>query len=146
MNQGHNGSTAHVDRSGLTVSVPRVKKSARPEGLLDQLLVSTASMLERVDMDLPGMEAFSFDDCLLLTRLIERGDLVYTVSSLGWAFWPTNNSGYYDARLLRMMADFIAIQNKPFEDEYDRYCQESAEAGGVGLVDFDEFDAVEEAP
>jgi hypothetical protein len=89
---------------------------------LSELLPSIATTLERVDLTLPGMEAFTEEDCRWLIRCIEQGDLVYTISSLGWALWPTENRGYYDARLLRKLADFIEVQNKPMEEEYDRHC------------------------
>jgi len=81
--------------------------------------------LEKVDWTLPGMEKFTEDQRRLLERLIENEDIVHSLSSLGWALWPTSNRGYYDENFLRMIADFIEIQNKPVWDEYDKWCQEN---------------------
>lgn len=83
--------------------------------------------LAKVDWSLPGMEKISEDNKKFLTKLILEEDLVNSVHCLGWAFWPTKNNGYLDERLLRLLADFIEIQNKRFWDEYDKYCQEHAE-------------------
>jgi hypothetical protein len=81
-------------------------------------------MLEQVDWDLPGMENIGEDMTRWLVRLIREGELINSIHCLGWGFWPTKNGGYLDERTLRVLADFIEIQNKPFWDEYDKWCEE----------------------
>ncbi len=81
-------------------------------------------MLEQVDWNLPGMENFSKDNKEYLTRFILDGTLVNDATCLGWALWPTKNEGFYDEKILRVIADFIEIQNKPFWDDYAAYCYE----------------------
>ena len=78
--------------------------------------------LDCVDWNLPGMEQFNEKDKQCLISLIEKGNIVlsYFITE-GWAFWPTRNEGYYNSRLLRNIANFLDIQNKPFLDEQDRY-------------------------
>ncbi len=49
---------------------------------------------------------------------------------MGWSLWPTKNTGYYDTEHLRAIADFLEIQNKPFWDAYDRYCEEQMATEG----------------
>ena len=80
--------------------------------------------LEKVDWTLPGMEKFSADDIAFFKRDIADpdGGIVNSIHCLGWAYWPVRNKGYLDEQLLRVIADFIEIQNKPFWDEYDAYC------------------------
>jgi len=84
-----------------------------------------ASNLDKVDWGLPGMDAFSERDIDYFKRSILAGDIVESMSCLGWALWPTENKGFYDTSSLRMIASFLEIQNKPFWDEYDKYCEES---------------------
>jgi len=84
-------------------------------------------MIEKVNWSLPGMEDLSKDDISWITRLIEGGDLVTDISCLGWAYWPTQNKGFLDERLLRTLANFIEIQNKPLWDGYDEYCEQNEE-------------------
>lgn len=78
-------------------------------------------VLSKVDWTLPGMEKISKDMNRWLIRIIEDEELVHSIACLGWAFWPTKNGGYLDQQTLRVLADFIEIQNKPFWDEYDAY-------------------------
>ena len=80
--------------------------------------------MDKVDWSLPGMDKFSSDDIAFFKRDIATeqnpdGALVNSIQSLGWAYWPIKNKGYLDERLLRKIADFIEIQNKPFWDEYE---------------------------
>lgn len=77
------------------------------------------------DWTLPGMEKFSDDDIAFFKRDLAASDgsIVNSIHSIGWALWPTTNKGYFDENLLRKIADFIEIQNKPFWDEYDEYCR-----------------------
>lgn len=84
--------------------------------------------MEQPDWNLPGMENISEHDIRWLKKSIENEDIVKSIHCLGWAFWPTKNVGYYDERTLRVMADFIEIQNKPFWDEYDAYCEQELRA------------------
>ena len=79
------------------------------------------SQLDAVNWKLPGMEKFSESDIAFFKREIahKQAALVHTLPSLGWAYWPTTNRGFLDAPLLRRIADFIEIQNKPFWDEYE---------------------------
>ena len=81
-------------------------------------------MLEKVDWNLPGMEVFGEDSLRWIKRSILDEDIVNAIACLGWGFWPTKNRGYYDEHSLRKIADFIEIQNKPFWDEYERYCDD----------------------
>lgn len=83
--------------------------------------------LSKVDWTLPGMEKFSEDDIRFFKRELEdeEGGIVYSIQCLGWGFWPISNRGYLDEHLLRKIADFIEIQNKPFWDDYEKYCQET---------------------
>lgn len=83
-----------------------------------------AKMLTQVNWTLPGMEVFSDREKEILIRSIQLGDIVNSIHSLGWALWPTKNRGYYDSEHLRMLAAFLEIQNKPFWDEYDNWCNE----------------------
>ncbi len=76
------------------------------------------------DWTLPGMELIFEHDKDWLKKAIEQEDIVNSVDCLGWGFWPTQNRGYYDERVLRVMADFLEIQNKPFWDEYHAYCEQ----------------------
>jgi hypothetical protein len=80
--------------------------------------------LEKVDWTLPGMDKLGDDMIRWITRLIKDEEVVNDISCLGWAFWPVKNGGYLDERTLRVLADFIEIQNKPFWDDYERYCNE----------------------
>jgi len=80
--------------------------------------------LDKVDWTLPGMEKFSEADIRFLKKTITDEDLVNSIHCLGWALWPTTNRGYYNEDVLRKLADFIEIQNKPFWDEYDKHCEE----------------------
>ena len=79
------------------------------------------SKLAAVNWELPGMEKFSKDDIAFFKREIghEKGGIVKSLHSLGWSYWPIANRGYLDHRLLRVIADFIEIQNKPFWDDYE---------------------------
>jgi cell division septum initiation protein DivIVA len=79
------------------------------------------SRLAAVNWELPGMEKFSKDDIAFFKREIghEKGGIVKNLHSLGWSYWPIANRGYLDHRLLRVIADFIEIQNKPFWDDYE---------------------------
>jgi hypothetical protein len=81
----------------------------------------TKSQLAAVNWELPGMEKFSKDDIAFFKREIghEKGGIVKSLHSLGWSYWPIANRGYLDHRLLRVIADFIEIQNKPFWDDYE---------------------------
>jgi hypothetical protein len=62
-------------------------------------------------------------------KLEDEGSLLNEISSLGWAFWPHNKNGMYtgffDSNLLRQLADELDRRNKPFWDEYDKYCLEN---------------------
>ena len=82
--------------------------------------------LNKVDWTLPGMEKFSEDDIAFFKRDIadDDGGLVCEMACLGWGFWPVKNKGFYDERLLRVIANFIEIQNKPIWDAYDVYLEE----------------------
>lgn len=80
--------------------------------------------LAKVDWRLPGMAKFDDDEREHIERMILGGDIVDSIHCNGWAFWPTENKGYYDARILRRIAGFIEIQNKPMEDAYDKWCEE----------------------
>jgi hypothetical protein len=64
-------------------------------------------------------------------KLEEVGVLRNEISSLGWAFWPKNQNdeqmGFFDEGSLRRLADEIERRNKPFWDEYERYCLENQE-------------------
>ncbi len=71
---------------------------------------------------LPGMEKFSEQQLSALKRAIDDTSIVNSIHCLGWALWPTKNQGYYDSEWLRTIADFLEIQNKPFWDEYETYC------------------------
>lgn len=95
--------------------------------------------LDKVDWGLPGMENFTEQDKMILERCILGGDIVNSVSCLGWALWPTSNKGYYDENHLRRIADFIEIQNKPFWDEYDQWCLEHQDDLLEDVGDFDEI-------
>lgn len=81
-------------------------------------------MLSKVDWNLPGMEKFNEENVRCFTKLILGGDLVTDISCTGWALWPTSNKGFYPDYFLRQIADFIEIQNKPFWDDYEKYCHE----------------------
>lgn len=87
--------------------------------------------LKTVDWTLPGMEKFSQADLDFFEREIVADDphIVNAMASLGWAYWPVSNKGFLDERLLRKIADFIEIQNKPFWDSYEEYCRKEAEQG-----------------
>ena len=84
--------------------------------------------LEQVDWNLPGMEEITPQQRETLTRSILNGDIVNSIHSLGWSLWPTKNRGYYDEVWLRCIARFIEIQNKPFWDDYEKYCDGLMEA------------------
>ena len=99
--------------------------------------------LEQVDWTLPGMEKFDQRTLDSFKRSIEQGDIVNSIHSLGWALWPTVNRGYYDSDHLRQIADFLEIQNKPFWDEYDRYCEEQ-EREHPRAGDEDAFQAIDD--
>ena len=103
--------------------------------------------LNKVDWTLPGMEKFSNEDIAFFKRDIIKEDssIVNSIDCLGWAYWPITNHGYLNARLLRKIADFTEIQNKPWEDEYDRYCSEQAELELLPDEDFSDF-FLEETP
>ena len=81
--------------------------------------------LAKVDWNLPGMENFSDERKKNLSRAILNGTIVDGLACLGWALWPTKNEGYYDEAWLRCIADFLEIQNKPFWDSYDKWCEEN---------------------
>src|SRR5688572_16616515 len=61
-------------------------------------------------------------------RLEEAGVLRDEISSIGWAFWPKDQNnqqmGFFDEDSLRRLADEIERRNKPFWDEYNKYCIE----------------------
>lgn len=91
--------------------------------------------MEQVNWFLPGMEKFSEQQLSAIKRSLDNEDIVNSIHCLGWALWPTENRGYYDSEWLRVIADFLEIQNKPFWDEYEAYCQaqqEEAEAAARG--------------
>ncbi len=93
-----------------------------PDALSEEAKAEYERMLEQVDWDLPGMENIGEDMTRWLVRLIREGELINSIHCLGWGYWPTKNGGYLDERTLRVLADFIEIQNKPFWDEYEAYC------------------------
>jgi hypothetical protein len=95
--------------------------------------------LEKVDWKLPGMEKFHEHQIKTLKRSIEIGTIVNSIHSLGWSLWPTKNEGYYDEHWLRTIADFIEIQNKPFWDEYEKYCEEQHQRDEENNVEDDDF-------
>lgn len=78
--------------------------------------------MEQVNWLLPGMEKFSDQQLNAIKRSLDNEDIVNSIHCLGWALWPTENRGYYDSDWLRVIADFLEIQNKPFWDEYEAYC------------------------
>lgn len=80
--------------------------------------------LDKVNWSLPGMENFTPERVRNLTKAIEDELIVHSIHCLGWALWPTKNEGYYDTAWLRCIADFLEIQNKPWLDEYDEYCEQ----------------------
>lgn len=80
--------------------------------------------LELVDENLPGMEDFTSDQLRTIIRMICDLDIVNDISCLGWSFWPYENKGYYDENLLDTISKFIRIQNKPFWDDYYKWCEE----------------------
>jgi len=58
-------------------------------------------------------------------KLEDEGSLVKDTAMLGWGFLPnekTARGGYFDESALRALADEIERRNKPFWDEYDKYC------------------------
>lgn len=89
--------------------------------LTDEKKLEYEKILATVDWNLPGMEKFDAITSDWLTRLILDGQLVNSIVCLGWGFWPTQNRGYLNDYYLRILADFIEIQNKPFWDEYEDY-------------------------
>lgn len=106
-------------------------------------------MLAQVQWDLPGMEKFDDRERQHFIRSIQQGDIVTSIHSLGWALWPTTNRGYYDSENLRRIADFLEIQNKPFWDDYERYCDEQ-QSGATDEADAGDspagFDLFDEPP
>ncbi len=94
------------------------------DALSEEAKAECERMLEQVDWNLPGMENIDEDMTLWIVRLIREGELINSIHCLGWGFWPIKNGGYLDERTLRVLADFIEIQNKPFWDEYDKWCEE----------------------
>lgn len=83
--------------------------------------------LNKVDWSLPDLKKFSEADIAFFKRNIYTEDnpdgaIVNSIASVGWSYWPRTNQGFLDANLLRKIADFIEICNKPFWDEYDKYC------------------------
>lgn len=96
------------------------------------------AILDRVKWDLPGMDKFSEEDIAFFKRDILKGEgIVDSIHSIGWSYWPTANNGFLNEHLLRKIADFIEIQNKPFWDDYEAYCAslEPLELEGLLLND-----------
>jgi hypothetical protein len=87
--------------------------------------------LDKIDWALPGMELFPAAFMRLIIRMVKEGDLVHEMCCLGWAYWPTKNRGYLDSGVLRHIADFIDIQNKPFWADYERYCDAEREREAI---------------
>ena len=90
--------------------------------LTEEEEIECAKTLAKVNWSLPGMESLTDYQKTALIRYIQHGDIVCSLHCLGWAFWPTENRGFYDATSLRTIATFLEIQNKPMWDEYDDYC------------------------
>jgi hypothetical protein len=81
-------------------------------------------------------------------KLEAEGSLLNDPAMLGWGFLPneqTAKGGYFDEHTLRILADEIERRNKPFWDEYDRYCEELAKLNpdekSVDKDTFSEFKA-----
>ena len=107
--------------------------------LTDEEKAEYTAQVEKVDWTLPEMEKVSESNRLLLTRLICDGTIVNSIRSMGWAFWPTKNKGYYDPWLLRLIADFTEAQNKPFWDEYEKWSEENELREDCDCEDEDEI-------
>lgn len=71
--------------------------------------------------DLPGLDKFSEEDRRFIELCITQEDIVFSIHSMGWAYWPVKNRGFLNERMLRLIADFIEAQNKPFWDECEKH-------------------------
>ena len=84
----------------------------------------------------------------MFKKLEDDGMLLDTISSLGWGFWPMNKdgkyTGYLDEGALRALADEIERRNKPFWDEYNKYCEDLEKSYPV--EEFEDGDVISAEP